>query len=152
MGYVELRNRLQSRSDIQHGDGATESQIVEASRLIGTLPSDYANFLQDFGWLMVGPQDVYGLGDDVQPNLNVVRMTQAERSDAGLPDNLIAIHGDGGGNYACIDCEAVNIGTRAAAIVFWAHDNLRGRSPSVLADSFTDWLTAMIDRIAPRQT
>lgn len=69
-----------------HGIGASEEQIAFAERKLGNkFPPSYREFLSIGGWLSIGSNELFGLGDDVPPYLDLVKLTQSERTEAMPP-------------------------------------------------------------------
>jgi hypothetical protein len=75
MRYEELRDGLRARPEA--GTPLPPQEIDLAERRLGSLPEDYRAFLDDFGW-GVGPHEVFGLGVDIPPYLDVVRANESE--------------------------------------------------------------------------
>ena len=118
----------------EHGQGVDLEAVSRAEQQIGPLPDDYRAFLVEVGWAAFGPQEVAGLGLDLpHPWQDVVELTKQERLDGGLPEHLVAVHGDGGGNFACL---------RKGRVVLWVHDD-----PALqeLAATFSDWLERLLE-------
>ena len=74
------------------------------------------------------------MGPDLpHPSRSVVELTKRERLDGGLPGHLVAVHGDGGGNFACL---------YEGRVVLWVHDD-----PVLheLGPTFTEWLETLLE-------
>lgn len=146
MTYEDAAERLASFPERDVGRGATADEVSEAERLLGaTLPSSYRTFLVDFGWGGVGDWEVFGLGEDVPPYLDLVRVTLSERTEMvpPLPERLVPFHNDGGGNLYCLNTGR-SAGTECP-VVFWDHEGEVGQEPPVLAESFASWLSDRLD-------
>jgi hypothetical protein len=130
---VDFR-RLLDEVGADHGAGVNLDAVRSAEHELGPFPDDYRDFLGQVGWATLRAQEVAGLGDDVPHRWqNVVDLTRQERLDGGLPGHLIAVHPDGGGNFACLDQQQ---------LVLWYHDG-----PSeVRPDGFTPWLVDLLGR------
>lgn len=99
--FDETARRLRETPGLETGRGATEAEIREAEAMIGALPSDYRDFLREFGWAAFGPSEVAGLGDAPHRWLNVVTVTLSERAEGGLSESMATFYNDGGGNLFC---------------------------------------------------
>lgn len=102
MTYEQLRERLMSDPNVEHGAGATAEVVDHAQEVLGVPFSEsYRRFLMDFGWAEIGHFEVYGLGADVPEYLDVVKQTLWERIEAGyhLPRHLVPIMNNGGGDH-----------------------------------------------------
>jgi hypothetical protein len=118
----------------ESGVGVDEDSVLDAERELGRFPEDYRAFLRQVGWTTLRAQEVAGLGPDVPHRWqNVVDLTRQERLDGGLPKHLIAVHADGGGNFACLD---------SGQMLLWHHDGPN----EVRDDGFAVWLTHLLDR------
>ena len=140
MSYDELRTILQSRQDLQLGTSETEEEVAAAEQQLGQLPSDYKNFLQEFGSVTFGYSEIFGLGEGLAPYLNVVTMTLAEREEGGLPPHLVPVMNDGGGNLTCL---VVKQDSDDDAVVIWDHEGSRRTGPRPVAASFSEWLLGL---------
>ncbi len=99
MKYDELKRLLIQSGSLTVGKGATEFEIQEAQRALDLLiQGDYRNFLLDFGWGGAGDFELYGLGSDVPPHLNLIAITHSERTEMRPPlrHELIPVMNDGG--------------------------------------------------------
>jgi hypothetical protein len=143
MTYDELRAVLGAHDDVEHGDGATDEEVRQTVSRLGDLPKDYREFLKDFGWIAVGPFEIFGLGHDVPDYLNVLTVTLSERIDAGLSDHLIPVMNDGGGNLLCLDISARDAQDQVP-LVYWDHETPTSGDVTRVANSFSDWLIALI--------
>ena len=99
--FDETARRLRQAPGLETGGGATETEIREAEALIGAFPSDYRDFLREFGWAMFYGSVITGLGDAPYRWLNVVTVTLSERAEGGLSEVMATFYNDGGGNLFC---------------------------------------------------
>jgi SMI1-KNR4 cell-wall len=132
--YQDLLDRLRRIEDKECGTGASAAEINEAEGRLGlAFPPDYRRLLHDFGWIQVGPTEIFGLGKGIPRYLDVVEMTLAERRDATptLPSELLPVMNDGGGNLYCLNCNDAS-----APLVIWDHVS----GSSALEIGFVDWL------------
>lgn len=132
------RNRLQ-------GEGANADQIAAAERELDVkLVGSYRKFLQIFGWLEVDSTEVFGLGADVPKHLDLVAITQSERTEMRprLRKNLVPVMNDGGGNLLCIDLTSGN--NEGPPVVFWDHELGPDQEPELYAPTFEEWLAARV--------
>ena len=121
--------------------GVDRRAIEAASTALGVpFPSGYIQFLARYGAGHVSFQELIGLGGAL--HLDVVNVTRDLRERKGsslFPNNLIAVLGDGGGNYECIDT-AQPTPSDEFRIVRWLHDGGAEQECEVLADSYPEWL------------
>jgi hypothetical protein len=76
--------------------------------------------------------ELFGVGSDVPTYLDLVRMTESERSVARphIPPSLIPILNDGFGNHYCLDTESLHDGE--CPVVFWDHEKGAKQDPEVV--------------------
>jgi cell wall assembly regulator SMI1 len=149
MRYEDVSARLRRSPEAETGVGASPEEIERAERkLSAQLPGPYKRFLREFGWGGVGHWEVFGLGRDVPPYLDLVHVTLEERTEfrPRLPPHLVPIMNDGAGNHHCLDTSAVKDGDECP-VVFWdhAHELAESQTPTELAPDFTAWLSQMVD-------
>jgi hypothetical protein len=145
MTFDELALRLESSSSKTLGRGASEQEIHAASARLGVhLVGGYRRFLQRFGWGGVGPLELFGLGSDVPPYLDLVAMAESERTEMcpALPAYLVPFMNDGGGNLFCLDLRSPG----EPPVVFWDHTASAGQEPMSVAPDFISWLAARLDK------
>jgi cell wall assembly regulator SMI1 len=147
MTFDQLRERLQS-----HGahalDGASEEDIQQAEAKLGVVfAGSYRQFLKEFGWADVGHLELYGLGREVPPYLDLVKVTLSERSEMEppLPTRLVPVMNDGGGNLYCLDLRNEQIAE--PPVVFWDHTRGRNQEPDQVAASFTKWMLKELESL-----
>jgi hypothetical protein len=107
------------------------------------LPGDYRVFLADLGWLAAGHYEIFGLGEDAPMHLNLVEMTLDERSNFGLPENLIPIMKNGRGDLYCFD----GSGARGRKVLLWDHESSPRRGAFLAGESFSAWLLGLLESI-----
>lgn len=145
MTYDDLRDMLMQSKTLAVGKGATEFEIQEAQQRIGLpIRGDYRRFLVDFGWGGVGSFELYGLGADVPPFLNLVTITHSERVEMSPPlrYSLIPVMNDGGGNLYCLDSTLMD-----PRVVFWDHEGSEAQVPDVEAASFSLWFAELVNAV-----
>jgi SMI1-KNR4 cell-wall len=145
MTFDDLARRLVSSSSKVLGRGANEHEILAASVRLGVnLSGGYRRFLQRFGWGGVGALELFGLGSDVPPYLDLVALTESERTEMypALPHYLIPLMNDGGGNLYCLDSR----GMGEPPVVFWDHTAGEGQTPASVAPDFISWLAERLER------
>lgn len=143
--FEELRKRLGSHPKKAFGKGATEEEVVAAERALGlSLGGTYRDFLRQFGWGGVAHLEIYGLGRDVPRHLDLVRVTQSERTEMRprLPGHLLPVMNDGGGNLYCIDTKVEGL-----PLVFWDHTLREDQDPEQCATGFAEWLDEQLDQL-----
>src|SRR5687768_6924200 len=97
---------LKKAKSASFGKGASEQEIDAAEKILGcTIRGDYRQFLSTFGWGGASHFEIYGVGSDVPPYLDLVRTTRSERTEMTprLPEYLLPLMNDGGGNHYCLD-------------------------------------------------
>lgn len=141
-----IRTVLQDfHGEIQHGPGATTEEIADCEHELGVrFVGSFADYLQTYGWLSVGANDVYGLGANIELWRRLKEVTLSERTEMHppLPPHLVAFHNDGFGNHACLDTR--NVIDDEHGVVFWNHDAGPDQTPQPIAVSFADWLRQLI--------
>lgn len=141
MDTFERLCRIISEGDAQHGSGASEKTISAAERRLGIqIRGGYRRFLQKFGWGGTEHVQLYGLGKGVPKHLDLVSMTESERSEMRprLPRTLVPLMNDGCGNHYCIDGSAAGAGE--PCVVFWDHELDEDQTPEEYGKDFCLWL------------
>jgi hypothetical protein len=144
MNFETLAHLLISFPENSLGSGATEEEIQRAERDLGLrIFGAYREFLRRFGWGGVEDFELYGLGTGVPSHLNLVNITQSERSEMEphLPRDLLPIMNDGGGNLYCLN---TCTGTNEPAIVSWYHDLGYEQTPELVSEDFASWVTSLL--------
>ncbi|WP_257457244.1 SMI1/KNR4 family protein [Archangium lipolyticum] len=145
MTFDELAEMLERNPSKSLGQGACETEIHAANVQLGvTLAGGYRLFLRRFGWGGVGSIELFGLGGDVPPYLNLTEMTRSERADMSpsLSAHLIPLMNDGGGNLYCLDSRVEG----EPPVVFWDHAAGAQQEPVQVASNFIEWLAARVAR------
>jgi hypothetical protein len=144
MTFDQLAQKLESVPSKAFGRGASEHELQTASARLGVnLVGGYRRFLERFGWGGVGPFELYGLGVDVPPYLDLVAVTESERTQMcpALPSHLIPIMNDGGGNLYCLDLSKAG----EPMIVFWDHTAGEEQAPELVASDFVSWMEERLE-------
>lgn len=105
MGLIDLLGKLESDSEFERGDGASDEWIAEAEgRLDVKFPDSYRKFLQNYGYVSWSAGEIFG--QSVEDYFDVVVRTEEERQRklpedfAPVPAKSIAIAAySGGGVY-----------------------------------------------------
>ena len=145
MKYDELKRLMIQSESLTVGKGATEFDIQEAQQALDlSILGDYRKFLLDFGWGGAGNFELYGLGSDVPPHLNLIAITHSERTEMSPPlrQELIPVMNDGGGNLYCLDSASAK-----PCVVFWDHEGGEAQNPAVEAEDFSSWAAGLINTI-----
>ncbi|WP_437523836.1 SMI1/KNR4 family protein [Sorangium sp. So ce726] len=127
------------------GRGATDSEIVAAERQLGIkLSGEFREFLKIYGWGGILSVELHGLGSDVPSHLDLVRIAESERGEMSprLPEHLVPIMNDGGGNIYCLDARFDE-----PSVVLWDHEAGEDQEPSVEGARFGEWLLAFLKSI-----
>lgn len=149
MTFDELERALRTRAAVVVGTGASDLSVAAAERALGLVfPRSLREYLRRFGHLVIGHFELFGLGEGIPPFLDLVKMTQCERTESGcpVPVDLVPLLNDGGGNLYCI-------GTRGAStgkIYFWDHEAGPGQEPDEWAGSLEEWLGELLDETESR--
>ena len=141
--FQDLAARLLAFEDRQLGAGATLSDIEAAEHLLGLpIEGGYRHFLSRFGWGGAGAFELFGLGKDVPPYLDLVRLTLSERHEMHprLAPHLLPLTNDGGGNLYCLDARI----NGEPPIVFWDHEIGPEQEPGLDAPNFAVWLGRLL--------
>lgn len=145
MSLNDLEQSINAFPDKDVGKGATQEEIALAEVTLGvTFSISYSGFLHKYGWARFAHEDLYGLGADVPPYLELVKHTFVERNAMrpSLPPNLIPVMNDGGGNHYCLDSTQTQNGE--CPIVFWDHDLGEDQLPEPVSTSFEVWLLDLL--------
>ncbi|KON78494.1 SMI1/KNR4 family protein [Leptospira kirschneri] len=140
--FDQLSHLLTSFEVKTFGKGATDETIKFAEeKLEIIIRGDYRNFLQTFGWGGVQHLELYGLGSDVPPYLDLISVTESERVEMNpkLPKYLIPVMNDGSGNLYCIDTRFVE-----PFLVFWDHEI--GKDQNGIYH-FSEWLYHVVKNL-----
>lgn len=142
MRFGEIERIINEADTRVTGHGASEIEIVGAERrLCLNIQGSYRRFLSKFGWGGIKHIELYGLGTDVPPFLDLVRVTLSERNEMmpRLKHMLLPIMNDGGGNLYCLDMES-----RGPNVVFWDHELGTNQTADVIAENFETWLWKLV--------
>jgi hypothetical protein len=93
----------------------------------------------------VGSFELFGLGSDVPSYLDLVAVTESERTEMrpALPAYLIPLMNDGGGNLYCLDSRRED----EPAVIFWDHTAGEGQEPEAVAPDFISWLAERMEHL-----
>jgi hypothetical protein len=144
MTFDQLAQKLESSSSKTFGRGASEDELHAVSARLGvSLVGGYRRFLERFGWGGAGSFELYGLGPDVPRYLDLVAVTESERTQMSpaLPAHLIPIMNDGGGNLYCLDSSKPG----DPMIVFWDHTAGEEQEPEPVASDFVSWIEERLE-------
>lgn len=133
------------QGDIEHGPGAMVGEIADCERELGVrFVGSFFHYLQTYGWLNVGSNEIYGLGATIESWRRLKEMTLSERTEMSppLPRHLVTFYNDGFGNQHCLDARYVVDDEHR--IVFWNHELGPDQTPAFIANSFADWLRLLI--------
>jgi hypothetical protein len=139
MGFDELRRVLADIPDVETGGDLAVEFIAAAEREVGSIPEDYRSFISEFSWLAADSYEIFGLGASVPSYLDLVRNTRDERQRGGLPDDLIPVMNNGGGDLFCV--RVADGPTADGAVVRWSHED---SSSSIEGDGFSVWLVDLL--------
>ncbi len=148
MNFEELLLRLTSGKRQCFGAGATDSDVELAEIALGVpIHGSYRRFVARFGWGGVEHLELYGLGEDVPPHLDLVRVTESERTEMypPLPRHLLPVMNDGAGNLYCVD--TMSPPGSEPRVVLWSHECGAGQVAETVAKDFTTWLHAVLNEL-----
>ena len=123
MSISEMYSRIDAFRDKECGGGATDVEIFKAENSLMTPFSEsYRSFLRKIGWGRFSHEELYGLGSDIPPYLELVKNTLVERDTMGplMPLHLIPVMNDGAGNHFCLDTSL--FADDECPVVFWDHE------------------------------
>lgn len=146
MKFEQLVDLIAHIDPVSVGRNATDEEIRAAELRLGVpIRGSYRTFLLTFGWGSFQHLEILGLGVDVPPYLNLVMVTESERTEMKprLPRHLLPIMNDGAGNLYCLDTNPDE-----PTVVFWDHDAGEHQTPSLEGDNFIDWLARMLNALA----
>lgn len=140
-----MYNHIDSFQDKDCGVGATCQIIAAAESLLGVqLPKSYRSYLQRVGWGRFSHQELYGLGTDTPPYLELVKnaLTERLKMTPPMPSHLVPVMNDGAGNHYCLDTSQLVDGE--CPVVFWDHEQEESQAPEVVAKSFDLWFVELL--------
>lgn len=148
MNIKEVKRKLKKFDDVEFVGGASEVAIETASREIGLpFPPQFIEFLREFGSGSVSSEEFIGLGDPGHNDVvTVTKSLRTRRHGGDFSTAMIPICSDGYGNYDCIDTKMPSKDGEFQ-IVEWLHDGGHGQKCTLLADSYFEWLSKMLDEI-----
>lgn len=144
MPLDEMARVLEVRDDVGIGEGAPDEAIdLAETELEVTFSPDVREYLRRFGHVAVGHLEFFGLGRGTPEYLDVVKVTISERTEGGcpLPNQLLPVLNDGGGNLYCADLAP---GKNTSDIVLWDHEAGPNQVPEPIASSFEAWFLDMV--------
>ena len=144
MTFDQLARKLEATPSKAFGQGASAEDVRVASARLGvSLLGGYRRFLERFGWGGVGSFELYGLGSDVPRYLDLVSVTESERTQMSpaLPAHLIPLMNDGAGNLYCLDSRTAG----EPLIVFWDHEAGEEQEPEPVASDFVSWMEERLE-------
>lgn len=90
MSFQQIKSKIIQNGGIFKGN-ISKTEIEQAEKELNfKFPQEYKSFLEEFGYLCIGSNEIYGLG--VQGYLNVITTTKAENIK-----NFIVIQNEGTG-------------------------------------------------------
>lgn len=151
MSIGEMNDCIRSFPGLESGKGATDDQIDSVAESLRVKLSDsYRRFLSIFGWAKFTHQELYGLGSDVPPHLDLMKNTLAERTEMrpALPTVLVPVMNDGAGNHYCLDTSMMADGE--CPIVFWDHEQPAEQVPDRVAPSFDHMIIDLLGELSSK--
>jgi hypothetical protein len=151
LDFAEIERRLVASTEVDVGAGATETEIHDAEqKLAVAIRGGFRFFLRRFGWGGAGADELYGLGRDVPRWLDLVRVTQSERTEMHppLPAHLLPIMNNGAGDLVCLDTLAFQ---DEPPVVMWWHEDGPDQTPEKTAPDFCSWFSRILEGRAAAQ-
>src|SRR4051812_16178707 len=145
MTFDEIEHQLLSHPYCSVGTGATEEEIERAAHVLRIpIRGGYNKFLRRFGWGGLHTDGLYGLGAGVPRGLDLVFITESERTEMcpPLPGHLLPVMNNGGGDLVCLDTRA---SPDEPPVVMWWHEDGPDQIPEPTATDFLSWLSKMIE-------
>jgi len=145
MKFDRIADRLLSFDSPSLGAGATDAEIESAATSLHVpIRGGFRAFLARFGHGGVADFDLYGVGGSVPPHLDLIRMTQSERTEMepNIPPHLLPIMNNGAGDHACLDTRA---SPDEPPVVMWYHEDGPDQVPEQVAPDFVTWLAGILD-------
>jgi hypothetical protein len=145
MNFDVIERRILSFPVKSIGAGVGEHEIEEASRRLKVpFCGGYRRFLQRFGWVSIADFDIFGLGDGIPRYLDLIVITESERTEMepSLPQHLLPIMNNGGGDLVCLD---TSVSSGEPPVVVWWHEDGPNQVPEPTAADFLSWLSAMLE-------
>lgn len=144
---MPIKKRLHKKFSFlvfEGGNGASEEIIQDAENKLGLkFPSDYRDYLMEFGWLEVEHYEFFGVGSGIPKYLDLKLVASEEWGEGGLYENLLPIWNNGGGDLYCIDLKQ-STNDKSIICAFY-HEN---RQTEMVATSFENWLTEKLAELA----
>jgi hypothetical protein len=144
-----LPDRLSLLKNEVTGQGMSSQQVADLAITLGVrFPKSYVAFLRKYGWADLEYLQLYGHGDDVPKQLNLVDNTTNRRQQAAspLPPHLIPVITDAAGNAYCLDCQTLDR-NEECPVVFWEHDLGADQTPEIDGEDYLTWLQRELDEI-----
>jgi len=76
---------------------------IQESKLGLYFGSQYMAFLKEYGCLVVGPNEIYGICGNNNAIPSSIHATLSARKENSIPESLVVIAEDGRGKFICID-------------------------------------------------
>ena len=144
MTFEDVAQELLADHDVSLGKGVGDDEIAHASRTLGIpIAGAYREFLRRFGWGGVPGYRLWGLGSGIPSYLDLVAMTESERTECepNIAHHLLPIMNDGGGNHVCLDTRA---SPDEPPVVWWYHEDGPDQVPEQDAPDFLTWLAKVL--------
>jgi hypothetical protein len=145
MTFDDVAQALLSFRHQALGKGATDDEIDAVSLTLGVpIRGGYRMFLRRFGYGGVADFELFGVGHGVPTCLDLVKLTQEERTlyEPNIPHHLLPLRNNGGGDHACLDTRA---SPEEPPVVWWWHEDGPDQVPQFEAPDFVSWLSSMVE-------
>lgn len=145
MNFNDIAHRIMLFPKKSLGTGVEEHEIEGASRMLKIpIRGSYRQFLQQFGWARIADFSLFGLGDSIPKHLHLVVITDSERTEMepSLPQHLLPIMNNGGGDLVCLDTRA---SSDEPPVVMWWHEDGPNQVPEPVDTNFMSWLSTMLE-------
>ena len=141
MKFTDIERAIMNfQGDKTLGSGVSEDAVrLAETQLNSNIAGSYRQFLKRYGWVDIGTNEIFGLGDDVPAYLELCSNTRWERNESfrRLPARMVPVYNDGFGNLYVLDTDQIIDGENP--IYFWDHEGLPDQSAEYVADSFAAW-------------
>lgn len=100
----KLTEFVQANPTFKSSKGVDVAEIKSLEAKLGVaFGPEFKLFLKEYGCLVVGPNEIYGICGNNKAIPSAIHATMSARKDKDFPENLIVIAEDGRGKYFCVD-------------------------------------------------
>jgi hypothetical protein len=100
----KLATYIQAHPNAKSAKPVDAAEIKNQESKLGLcFGSQYMDFLKEFGCLVVGPNEIYGICGKNNAIPSAIHATLSARKNKSFPGDLLVIAEDGRGKFICID-------------------------------------------------